>query len=255
MTLDRLAPPAGAHIIVVGGCGGIGRALVGSLLEIGCTVAVLDLPASLAAHPPPDEVLTVPFDGREEHLVNGAFAAVRDHWHSADGLVILSGFTTTPQPVEALESALFDEVIAGNLRLTALCAREGLRLLRAAGAGAMVTMATDMSFDPRPGYGAYVSAKAGIVALTATLAREAGPEVRVNCVAPSAVDTAFMRGGTGRSAEDEAPRLIDLDAYAKTIPLGRIATPEDIIGPILFLLGEGSRYISGQAIRINGGLR
>ncbi len=79
-----------------------------------------------------------------------------------------------------------------------------------------------------------------------------GPNIRVNAVAPAAVDTAFLRGGTGRSDEQGAPRF-DMDAYAASIPLGRIALPEDIAGPILFLLSDAAGYITGQTLHINGG--
>ena len=104
----------------------------------------------------------------------------------------------------------------------------------------------------RPGYGPYAISKAGIAALTRQLALELAPNVLVNCVAPSAVDTAFLRGGTGRSDENQNPR-IDLVEYVKAVPLGRIAEPKDVSGPILFLLSDASRYITGHILHVNGG--
>ena len=86
--------------------------------------------------------------------------------------------------------------------------------------------------------------------LTKSIAVENAPLVRANVVAPGAVDTEFLRGGTGRG--EAGPRL-DVSAYAKTIPMGRIATPEDVAGPILFLCGPGSAYMTGQVLWINGG--
>jgi NAD(P)-dependent dehydrogenase (short-subunit alcohol dehydrogenase family) len=88
--------------------------------------------------------------------------------------------------------------------------------------------------------------------MTKTLAIENAPVVRANAVAPGAVDTAFLRGGTGRSDETGAVSL-NIEAYAATIPLQRIAAVEDIVGPILFLLGSGSRYMTGQVLWVNGG--
>ena len=77
--------------------------------------------------------------------------------------------------------------------------------------------------------------------------------VSANVVAPTAVDTAFIRGGTGRGGDDSNESHIDVEAYEKTVPLGRIAVPDDVVGPILFLLGDASRYMTGQVLHISGG--
>jgi 3-oxoacyl-[acyl-carrier protein] reductase len=115
-----------------------------------------------------------------------------------------------------------------------------------------VQVGSGLGHNARPGFGAYAVAKAGIAALTRQLALELAPAIRVNTVAPSAVDTAFLRGGTGRSDEAQgAP--IDTEAYAAAIPMRRIAVAEDVTGPILFLLGDGARYVTGQVLHVNGG--
>jgi len=66
------------------------------------------------------------------------------------------------------------------------------------------------------------------------------------------VDTAFLRGGTGRSDENQPMRISSAD-YARMVPLGRLARPEEIAGPILFLLSSAASHITGQALHINGG--
>ena len=112
----------------------------------------------------------------------------------------------------------------------------------------------DLALKPTPGYGPYSVSKAGILALTRLLAQEGAPVVRANAIAPSAVDTAFLRGGTGRGGDDATSARLDLDAYLKTVPLGRLATAEDVVGPILFLLSNASAYVTGQTLHVNGGL-
>jgi 3-oxoacyl-[acyl-carrier protein] reductase len=93
-----------------------------------------------------------------------------------------------------------------------------------------------------------------VIALTKAVAIENAPRIRANAVAPAAVDTAFLRGGTGRGG-DEPGRAehVDREAYVKAIPLGRIAVAEDVVGPILFLLGDASRFMTGQVLYVNGG--
>jgi NAD(P)-dependent dehydrogenase (short-subunit alcohol dehydrogenase family) len=91
-----------------------------------------------------------------------------------------------------------------------------------------------------------------MIALTKTLAIEHAPTVRANAVGPGAVDTAFLRGGTGRSEERNASTL-DIEAYSAMIPLRRIAVAEDIVGPVMFLLGAQSAYMTGQTLWVNGG--
>jgi 3-oxoacyl-[acyl-carrier protein] reductase len=91
-TPTRLGPPAGARLVVTGGCGGIGRALVAAALADGLEVAVLDLPASIERHPPPRGALAIPLDATDEPAVAAAFAEVGRRWPALDGLVNLAGF-------------------------------------------------------------------------------------------------------------------------------------------------------------------
>jgi len=142
------------------------------------------------------------------------------------------------------------ESIEGNLTSAFYSARHFAPLI--APGGAMVVIGSGLGASPRPDYGAYAVAKAGIAALVRQLALELAPDVRVNCVAPSAVDTAFLTGGTGRSRGADTP-VLDRDAVAAGIPLKRLATPEDIADPILFLLSDHARYITGQTLYVNGG--
>jgi NAD(P)-dependent dehydrogenase (short-subunit alcohol dehydrogenase family) len=84
------------------------------------------------------------------------------------------------------------------------------------------------------------------------LALEHAPRASANAVAPGAVDTAFLRGGTGRSDERNSSTL-DIAACSAAIPLRRIAVVDDIVGPIMFLPGTQSKYMTGQTLWVNGG--
>jgi 3-oxoacyl-[acyl-carrier protein] reductase len=254
MNYTRLGPKPGNRVVVVGGCGGIGRVLVNACLDLDLKVAVLDLPVSLDAHPPPNSCLHVAVDATNEDDVNAAFAAVEKEWGGCDVLVNLCGFTVDPEPVAGMSTDIFESVTDGSLRSTFLCARAALPLLKAAGGGVMVHTASGLAFKGLPGTAPYGAAKAGVIALSKSLANENAPDIRVNVVAPGAVDTPFLRGGTSRGGEDESKAThVDTVKYAEATPMKRLAVADDVVAPILFLAGDASRFMTGQVIHINGG--
>lgn len=232
-------------LVILGGCGGIGRVLVADAVAAGYDVQVIDLPRSIEAHPP--DVPAIPADATSEADLKRAAAALPS---DLAGLVNLSGFMSDNRPLAQTVPDVWEEVLTGNLTANYNAARI---LHGNLGKDASLVMTgSGLGHFARPGYGPYAVAKAGIAAMTRQLALELAPAIRVNCVAPSAVDTAFLRGGTGRSDEEQAMRL-DLEAYARAIPLGRIAEPQDVTQPILFLLSNASRYMTGQVLHVNGG--
>lgn len=240
------------RIAVLGGAGGIGRALVARLLAREAQVTVLDLPASLARHPVPDGVAALPVDLADGASLVSAFDRLAQASPALDGFVNLAGFMSDRRPMSEVDSETLDAVLAANLRGSVLAAQRVLPLLAAGRGASMVHVASGLAANVRPGFGPYAMAKAGLIALTKTLALEAAPAVRVNAVCPGAVDTAFLRGGTGRSDEAGATN-IDVASYTTAIPLQRLAVPDDVVGPIMFLLSAESAYMTGQCLWINGG--
>jgi 3-oxoacyl-[acyl-carrier protein] reductase len=210
----------------------------------------MDLPVSIEEHRPAPGTLALPIDAKDESAVKSAFGELAKRWPSFDVLVNLAGFTNELTPVEKLSLEEYEDIVAGSLRSTFLCARESIPMIRAGGGGAIVHTASGLATNVRPGFGPYSSAKAGVIALTKAIARENGPYIRANCVAPGAVDTQFLRGGTGRQTRD---LHVDLDNYVKMIPLARLGHPDDVVGPILFLAGSAARYMTGTVLYINGG--
>ena len=212
-------------------------------------MTVLDLPNSLKGHPPPEGIRALTVDLTDEGSIKDAFAALG----SIDGFVNLAGFMTGVRPLEETDPAEFDDMLNGNFRGAYLAAKAAIPCLRAAGSGgAMVNVVSGLAAFVRPGYGLYGASKAAMIHLTKTLALELAPDIRVNAVGPAAVDTAFLRGGTGRSNEDQ-PSSLDIDAYIRMTPLGRMAEPDDVVGPIMFLLEPDSGFMTGQTLWVNGG--
>lgn len=249
----RLAPPAGSRVVLVGGCGGIGRALSRACLEIDLEVVVMDLPRSHERHGTADEITYLPLDATAKDQIEAAFATVDEAWGGLDVLVNLVGFATPRMSIEETPPEAFDEVIQGNLRSVYLITLSALPLLRQAGGGSIVNFASGLAYRALPGFSPYSAAKAGLVGFTKAIAAENAPEIRANVVAPTAVDTAFLSGGTGRGGDDSNERFLDFEAYVKNVPMKRLALPEDIVGPVLFLAGPSSGYMTGQVLHINGG--
>lgn len=249
-TRRRLGPEPGSRIVVVGAGGGIGRALVAALLEEEARVAALDLPQSLGLVPDGTAGLFA-LDARAPDQVSDAFARAAAALGGIDAMVMLSGFTPTRTPASDIPPEVWSEVVEVNLNGTWLCARAAIPYLRKGRNPTILNTASGLAFKPSTGYGPYAAAKAGVVALTRNLAQENAPWLRVNALAPSAVDTPFLTGGTGR--DPDVPQM-NHDDYARAVPLGRLARPEDVVGPALFLLGPAAGYINGQCLHVNGGL-
>jgi len=242
----------GRRICVLGGCGGIGRGIVSACLANGDDVSVLDLRTSLTRHPPAAGVRAIEIDGSDEASVTNAFSIVAKQWTALDGFVNAAGFLIALRPLTQTPVQEFDTTIEGNVRTAFLCCKAAMGLLEKGEGPSLVNLASGLGGFIRPQYGPYAASKAAMIALTKTLALEHAPRVRANAVAPGAVDTAFLRGGTGRSEERNSSTL-DIAAYSAAIPLRRIAVVEDIVGPIMFLLGPQSRYMTGQTLWVNGG--
>jgi 3-oxoacyl-[acyl-carrier protein] reductase len=141
----------------------------------------------------------------------------------------------------------FRRAVDVNLGGTFNCTRAALRsLIRAPGGGRVVNITSVLGEGGSAGQAPYVAAKAGIIGLTKSWAREyASRSLTVNAVSPGVIDTDMT------AAEMPAARK---EEVLKTIPLGRIGTPEDVAHMVAFLVGPTASYITGQVVRVNGGL-
>lgn len=234
-------------VAVIGAAGGIGRALVASLSDRGVHVIPIDLASSLERYPTPQP--SIAMDVRSETSIDAAIRAL-SQYEKLTGVVNLAGYSRGVRQLAHTSTDIFDDTIAGNLRGTFLTTRAVLPLM--APTGSIVLVSSGLAQFIRSGHGAYSAAKAGVIALAKTFAIEGAPDVRVNVVAPGPVETAFLTGGTGRSDERQAP-MIPVSDMARANPMGRIAQPADIVGPIEFLLGPASGFMTGQVLWVNGG--
>ncbi len=168
---------------------------------------------------------------------------VSEQMGPADVLVNNAGAAGFAQ-FQDIEEAEWDRILDTNLRSAYLLTRAVLPDMIARKGGCIVNIASMWGQTGCSCEVHYSAAKGGLIAMTKALAKEAGPSgIRVNCVAPGVIDTAMIG-----NLDEEARR-----ALAAETPLGRLGTPRDVAGAVLFLTGEESSFITGQILGVNGG--
>ena len=233
----------GRVAFVTGAGGGIGRAVAVRLAAEGASVVCADVDAP-AVRATADDVggSAVVCDVTDERSVRAALAAV----DRLDVLANVAGVGTFTRTSD-LSLAEWNRTLAVNLTGTFLVSREALPALLDA-EGAIVNMASLAGLKATPYNAAYCASKGGVVMLTKSMAIElATAGVRVNCVCPSAVDTAFLRNF-------EIPDDADFSLFSRSAPPnGRMATPEEVAAAVAFLASDDAAMVSGVALPVDGG--
>lgn len=243
--------------IVTGAAGGIGAAIARRLADEGATVVLVDRDAAavaalsdaLAADGLTAEAVAA--DVTDAAAVDGFVAEAAERHGRLDVLVNNAGVTRDNLLFKLTEEE-WDTVLDVNLKSAFLCARAAQRVMVPARAGAIVSLSSRSALGNR-GQANYAAAKAGVKALTSTLALELGPfGIRANAVAPGYIATA-MTDATARrmGLEPEEHRA----RAAAVTPLRRVGAPEEVASVVAFLASEDASYVSGQTIEINGGAR
>jgi len=241
----------GKAALVTGAARGIGRAMALALAREGARVAVADLAATLAESDTVaavadlgDEAFAVATDVRDEAQVLALFDEALPRLGSLDILINDAGLMLE-RPLLETTTAEYDRVMGVNLRGTFLVGREGLRHMTQQGRGGrVINVASDLGYLGRGGFSAYSASKGGVLALTRAWAREFGPDILVNAIAPGPIDT-YMLGAEAMSPEWRKKE--------EDIPLARVGQPEEVAAVAVFLAGPGASYITGQCIGPNGG--
>jgi NAD(P)-dependent dehydrogenase (short-subunit alcohol dehydrogenase family) len=237
-------PPAGRVAVVTGAARGIGDAIARALVEAGTRVVSLD---TLEPAEPRRGVRYVVADVSGPESVAEAFADVDHVEGRLDVLVNNAGI----QRVGLTGQLSFEDwsaVIGTHLTGNFLCSSEAVRRMRERGTrGTIVSIASTAAIVGIPGRGPYCAAKAGILGLTRALAVEVAPAgIRVNAVAPGFTRTQLIQQALDDGSQQE-------DWMLQRVPLGRLATPEEIAGVVLFLASDEAAYVTGQVVIADGG--
>jgi NAD(P)-dependent dehydrogenase (short-subunit alcohol dehydrogenase family) len=237
----------GAVALVTGAAGGIGRAVVARLRRDGFRIGALDLDAAgldrLAAESA--DVLPLPADVTDETAVRQAVATLADRWGPPSAVVNVAGFFDRHR-VPELGLADWNRFLAVNATGPFLVCREVLPAMIAAGAGAIVNVASTAGLRGGHDRAAYCAAKGALVLFSRSLAIDHGADgVRVNVVAPGLIDTEMADW-----IRHDPPALA---AFEEGLPAGRMGTTEEVAETVAFLVSPASAYMTGSVLVVDGG--
>lgn len=235
----------GKRALVTGAAGGIGGAIVKMLRAAGAQVAVADRDVSAIA-----AEAHFPGDLTDSAYANTLPQAAAEALGGLDILINNAGIMRRG-PVTASTDEDFDVSVAVNVKAPFQLCRAAIPLMAANGGGAIVNTASCWGVHPGPDHAIYCMTKAAIASLTQCMGRDhAHQGIRINAVCPNEVDTPMLRTGFELRGFDPTTAIAELD---KTVPIGRIAQPEDIAEVVLFLASDHARYMCGELLEINGG--
>src|SRR6266851_3181582 len=252
---DKTALPAsllrGRVAIVTGGARGIGRATVLRLAEAGADVVINyarnEAAAECVARRAREfgvQALPLRADVADVAQTLALVDATVKHFGRVDLLVANAGIWEGA-PVEEMSEALWDRVIDANLKGTWTACRAVVPFMKEQGSGAIVIVSSTAGQRGEAGYSNYAASKGGQISFTKSLAAELAPYIRVNCVAPGWVDTDLNEAVF--SDKEYKQKIIG------TIPLGRVATADDVALSIVFVASDWALQLTGEVINVNGG--
>jgi 3-oxoacyl-[acyl-carrier protein] reductase len=240
----------GRRALVTGGSRGIGAATAELFAEAGADVAITYRSRRADAE---RVAARIRARGRRAHVaqadladsdaVGDAFQRAADALGGLDAFVANAGiWPATEVPVREMTAQRWGDTMRANLDTVFLTTRAALGIM--GGRGSIVLVSSTAGQRGEAFHADYAATKGALIALTKSLAIESAPGVTVNCVAPGWVDTEM----TASAFAGEARARI-----AESIPLGRIPSPRDIAGPIVFLCSPLARHITGEVLNVNGG--
>jgi glucose 1-dehydrogenase len=240
--------------LVTGAAGGMGRATAQAFAAAGAKVVAADIAADEGEQTAKlirgngGEAVFVRTDVSDAADVEAAVATAVNEYGGLDCAANMAAIETETTFLADCEEATFDRLVAVNLRSIFLCLKYEIRAMLQRGGGSIVNIASTNSFRPLPKQAVYTATKHGVIGLTKTAAIEyAGKGIRVNAVAPGAIDTPMLRGAIAARGSDEA------EVISRLSLVGRFGDPTEIANAVLWLCSDRSTYTIGHTLAVDGG--
>jgi len=241
----------GRTAIVTGGASGFGEGIVRRFAEEGARVIIADRNGEAAralAEELGDRHLGLRVDVSDAADVTALVEQTLELTGRLDILVNNAGVGHTPQPMEDLSEEEFDRIFAVNARAIYLLAREVVPVMKSAGGGAILNIASTGGVSPRPNLTWYNASKGWVITATRAMAVELAPsQIRVNALNPVAGETPLLKTFMGEDTPEVRARFLS------SIPLGRFSTPADMGAAAAFLCSDDAAMITGVALEVDGG--
>jgi 3-oxoacyl-[acyl-carrier protein] reductase len=240
----------GKVALVTGASRGIGRAIAVQLAKAGAAVVINYSNSAGEAQKVVTEIkaggasaLAIQADISQVQEIVRLFDETIAHFGKLDVLVNNAGVMFT-KPVAATTEAEFDRIFAINVKGTFFACQQAAT--RLADGGRIINLSSSTTARFMPNYGAYVATKGAVEQLTRSLAKEVGPRgITINTISPGPTETELF-------VNEKTPEQIDF--FAKQSAFGRLGQPKEIAETVVFLVSEAASWISGQNLRVNGGL-
>ena len=236
--------------LITGGARGIGQAIAMTFAREGADIVVADVNLEIAQKTASDieglgrKAMALAMDVTNYEIVEEGINKILDKMGKVDILVNNAGITKD-NLILRMSQADWDAVINVNLKGTFNCIKAVSRPMVKQRSGRIISIASIIGLMGNPGQANYAASKAGIIALTKTVAKElASRNINANAVAPGFIQTEM----TAKLSEEIKKKMLE------AIPLGKLGTPEDVANVCLFLASAESNYITGQTITIDGGM-
>jgi NAD(P)-dependent dehydrogenase (short-subunit alcohol dehydrogenase family) len=235
----------GRNAVVTGAASGIGRATVDRLVDEGARVLAVDLPSDALTALASDEVIAIAGDVSDPRTADAAVAAALNRLGPLSVLCNVAGILRTGHTHETSLDE-WERVLAVNLTGTFLFCRAAIPALLSAGRGAIVNVSSIAALAGQPWAAAYGASKAGVLALTRTIAVEYGRQgLRANAVCPGSIDTPIT--ASFKMPEGADPRLIH-----RVMALDKQRGPETVAAAIAFLASDDAAHVNGESLRVDG---
>jgi 3-oxoacyl-[acyl-carrier protein] reductase len=242
---------AGKVAIVTGAGSGFGEGIARCFAAEGARVVVLDRDGQAAgrvASDLADVAAAIEADVTDAAAFERAAGLARERFGGLDILVNNAGVGQVPQPLDELDEAAFERIVAVNMRSVYLSARVMVPLFRKQGSGVILNIASTAGVSPRPGLAWYNASKGWVITATRSMAVELAPSgIRVNALNPVAGETPMLKTFMGGDTPEKRERFL------ATIPLGRFSTPQDMGAAAAFLCSDEASMITGVALEVDGG--